>query len=60
MSFAIPGIGIGLFFAFLVSIPIEDFVADFAVLPHNYSLYSAAVIMVVVLGIETYASLSVI
>lgn len=43
LTFAIPGIGLGLFFTFIFNIPVAQQIADFAVISPDYTLKAAAI-----------------
>jgi len=49
--FAIPGIAVGLFLAFLVNIPIALTIADFAYLPPDFLFVSSSIWLALSLGL---------
>lgn len=50
LAFAIPGVGLGLLFGFLLSIPVAIVLANFVIAPPDYSLATSAILIATVVG----------
>lgn len=51
ITYAIPGVALGLLFAYLINIPISDMIAEFAAVEPRYSFFATAIILGVCIGV---------
>ena len=51
LLFAIPGIALGLMIAFLVNIPVDGFISDYAAIPHSSAFYQSPLLLSIAVGL---------
>ena len=51
LLFALPGIALGLLIAFLVNIPVDGLISDYAAIPHSAAFYQSPLLLSIAVGL---------